>query len=104
MADYLLPECELSNKEKIELYHIRTEMNDLPFNYGNKILCDKGCKEILDNHHFLNCPLSNNKNKEEGELNRILNDPMNEEILTLKKFQEEEKQRKKKLWDSVELY
>ena len=35
MTDYLLPECELSNKDKIELFHIRSEMNDLPFNYGN---------------------------------------------------------------------
>ena len=35
-ADCLLPECEISNDEKIELFHIRTEMNDLPFNYGRK--------------------------------------------------------------------
>ena len=35
MADYLLPECEISYQEKIEKFHIRTEMNDLPFNYGN---------------------------------------------------------------------
>ena len=49
MTDYLLPESEMSNKDKIELFHIRTEMNDLPFNFGSKTICDKGCKEILDN-------------------------------------------------------
>ena len=35
MADYLLPECEVSNKDKKEKFLIRTEMNDLAFNYGN---------------------------------------------------------------------
>ena len=63
ITDYLLPECELSNKDKIELFHISSEMNDLPFNYGNKTICDKGCKEILNNKHFLYCPLSDNKKK-----------------------------------------
>ena len=48
MTDYLLPECEMSNKDKIELFHIRTEMNDLQFNFGSKTICDKGCTEILD--------------------------------------------------------
>ena len=64
MVDYLLPECEISNDEKIEWFHIRTEMNDLPFNYGRKIICDNGCKETLDNKHFLNCPVSGNNEKE----------------------------------------
>ena len=104
MADYLLPECEVSNKDKIELFHIRTEMNDLPFNYGNKIICDKGCNEVLDNQHFLDCPLVNSKKNEVNEYKKILNGSMDEKIITLRKFQEEQKQRKKTLWDSVSLY
>ena len=35
MAEYLLPECEVSNKDKNKKNLIRTEMNDLAFNYGN---------------------------------------------------------------------
>ena len=79
-------------------------MNDLPFNYGNKTICDKGCREILDNKHFLFCPASTNQNKNESDYTRILNGTMNEKILILRKFQEEKKERKEKLWDSVSLY
>ena len=39
MADYLLPEANLTNEEKIHLFAIRTEMNDNPCNYGKNSLC-----------------------------------------------------------------
>ena len=32
MADYLLPQCEISKRDQIKLFNIGTEMNDLPFN------------------------------------------------------------------------
>ena len=44
-------------------------MNDLPFNYGNKTLCDRGCLQLMDNQHFICCPLIT----EENEYDRILN-------------------------------
>ena len=79
-------------------------MNDLPFKYGNKITCDKGCNEVLVNQHFLDCPLVNSKKNEVDEYKKILNGSMDEKIITLRKFQEEQKQRKKTLWDSVSIY
>ena len=97
MADYLLPECVISNRDKIELFNIRTEMNDLPFNYGNKTLCDRGCLQLMDNQHFICCPLIT----EENEYDRILNGSMDEQILSLRKFQEQKNSRTKLLWDSV---
>ena len=75
-------------------------MNDLPFNYGRKIICDKGCKETLDNKHFLNCPVQENKEKE-NEYNQILNWTMDEKVLGLTRFKEENTLRKDKLLDSV---
>ena len=36
MADYLLPEANLTTEDKVQLYSVRTEMNDNPFNYGEK--------------------------------------------------------------------
>ena len=39
MADYLLPESELTNEQKYHLFSARSEMNENPFNFGNKIPC-----------------------------------------------------------------
>ena len=45
MSDYLLPETALSITEKLELFAARTEMNENPYNFRNKIICGMGCKE-----------------------------------------------------------
>jgi transcription initiation factor IIE alpha subunit len=58
----------------------------------------------LDNQHFLDCPLVNSKKNEVNEYKKILNGSMDEKIITLRKFQEEQKQRKKTLWVSVIVY
>ena len=55
MADYLLPEATLSVTEKLELFAARTEMNENPYNYGDKILCEMGCKEDETNKHICLC-------------------------------------------------
>ena len=50
MTDYLLPECEMSKKkDKIELFHIRTELNELPFNFLSRTICDKGSFNTIQN-------------------------------------------------------
>ena len=43
MSDYLLPECKISVEDKIELFLIRSEMNDLPCNFGKETQCEQGC-------------------------------------------------------------
>jgi hypothetical protein len=40
MADYLLPEAALTVEEKQEIFAVRTEMNENPFNFGNKTQCE----------------------------------------------------------------
>ena len=45
MSDYLLPETALSITEKLGLFAAKTEMNENPYNFRNKIICEMGCKE-----------------------------------------------------------
>ena len=55
MEDYLLPEAQLSTENKFHLFSPRTEMNENPFNYGDKTLCSMGCLAEQTNAHFLSC-------------------------------------------------
>ena len=55
LVDYLLQESEVSAEDEREIFNIRTEINDFPFNFGSKILCDMGCKDILESEHLLSC-------------------------------------------------
>ena len=66
MATYLLSKSNFSVQEKVDIFS-RCEMNDLPFNYGNKTYCEMGChQEILNNEPLLNRPkLNGNTSKEE---------------------------------------
>ena len=36
LVDNLLPECKISVEDKIDLFLIRSEMNDLPCNFGKE--------------------------------------------------------------------
>ena len=31
-------------------------MNNLPFNFGNKKICEEGCTTEMNNEHLLDCP------------------------------------------------
>ena len=39
MVDYLLPDCTLSVFDKVQLFSIRCEMNDLPNYFGKTEFC-----------------------------------------------------------------
>ena len=56
MAHYLLAKRKNSVPEKIEIFAYRCEMNNLPFNCGNKTNCEQGCPTEMNNEHLLNCP------------------------------------------------
>ena len=60
MADYLLPEANLTVSEKVQIFSLRSEMNDNPCNFGEKIKCQMGCSQIQQNEHILKCPELNN--------------------------------------------
>ena len=55
LADYLLPECEVTLEERGEIFSVRTELEDFPCNFGNKTNCDMECKEVLNSEHLLTC-------------------------------------------------
>ena len=61
MSDYLLPECQILVEDKRELFLIRSEMNELPCNFGNPTLCELGCSQVLNSEHINLCPTLNQK-------------------------------------------
>ena len=75
MADYLLPEAELRTEQKCQLFSVRSEMNENPFNYGEKIPCSFGCIEEQNNSHLLSC-IRTNKKKEILDYEDLLNGPL----------------------------
>ena len=73
MATYLISKSNFSVQEKIDIFAIRCEMNDLPCNYGDKTNCEMGCyEEILNNEHLLNCP-NLNQDRSKENIKYILN-------------------------------
>ena len=85
MADYLLPEAELTTEQKRQLFSVRSEMNENPFNYGEKIPCSFGCIEEQNNSHLLSCIITNKK-KEILDYEDLLNGPLQLKIELFKKF------------------
>ena len=60
LAAYLTSKSNISVKDKLEMFAYRSEMNELPCNYGNKTECEMGCNsQIMNNEHLLNCPQIN---------------------------------------------
>ena len=99
MADYLLPEAALTVEEKQEMFAVRTEMNENPFNFGNKTQCEVGCPEAQDNPHILNCRKTY-QNTSIVKYKDILNGSLSLKIQTFRKFQQQLIERKY-LLDSV---
>ena len=69
------------------MFAARTEMNENPYNYGNKILCEMVCKEAQTNKHIFVC-LQRNKEEKSLIYDNILNGTHQKKILTFQKFQE----------------
>ena len=89
----LLPECSLSVSEKFELFVYRTEMNDLPNNFGRDDICEMGCLEAMDNSHLLLCSGLNHNDPHELKYEQLLNGNINEKVAVLKKLQENAEKR-----------
>ena len=85
MADYLLPDCTLSVSDKIQLFAIRCEMNDLPNNFGKTDICEICFSEPMNNQHLLNCFVLNNGEHSQLTYEQILNGNIDEKTLVLKK-------------------
>jgi len=93
ISDYLLPECSLSVSDKFELFAYRTEMNDLPNNFGRDDICEMGCLEAMDNSHLLLCSGLNYNDPHELKYEQLLNGNINEKVAVLKKLQENAEKR-----------
>ena len=87
LADYLLPECEVTLEERREIFYVRTEMDDFPCNFGNKTNCDMGCKEVLNSEHLLTC-VAINKEETILKFENILKETMKQKVSIIKKIQE----------------
>ena len=57
MAHYLPAKSKNSVQEKVEIFAYRCEMNNLPFNFGNKKNCEQGCPTEMNNEHLLKGPV-----------------------------------------------
>ena len=82
MAEYLLPEANLSIEEQREVFSIRCRSNPLPANRGITEYCTTQCGEILNNSHIFKC---NNLNEpgQEFEIDKkdgIIIKPKTEEL------------------------
>ena len=93
MADYLLPEANLTVEEKKKIFSIRLEMNENSCNFGVKILCEMGCSEIQENSHILVCPKLN-ESEQELNIEDILNGSLPMKVKVLKRFEENLKKKK----------
>ena len=101
MAGYLLSKSNISVKDKIKMFAIRCEMNELPSNYGDKTNCEMGCQaQVMNNEHILDCPkLSCDASR--MNLIKIFNGNNKQKLKTLNKFKENSKRRTEYLRDSV---
>ena len=73
-------------------------MDDFPCNFGNKTICNMGCKDILNSEHLLRCPAINQE-KNEYDFKNILQGTMKQKVIILKKIQKN-KEKKKKITNS----
>ena len=101
MADYLQPESKLTVREKIEMFALRCQMNENPFNFGEHINCQMGCSQLQENEHILNCPLLN-EHEDQMNIEDIRNGSLNRKIEVLRRFNENNNRMKQHLRDSVD--
>ena len=83
MADYLLPSCSLSVEDKRQMFAIRSETNDLPYNFGKSEIC---CKTEMNNEHILMCQKLNGGTPFTLKYEKILNGTLREKIAILEQF------------------
>ena len=85
MADYLLSESCTSMQDKFDIFLLRVEMNDRPYNFGQKEFCKLECQDLLTNEHILICLHLNQLNCE-AQYHQLLNGSAEEKIGVLNIF------------------
>ena len=100
MARYLLPETNLTVSEKTDIFALRSQMNENPCNFWDKINCQMGCSQIQENEHILNCPQMDG-NEIYMNLEDLRNGPEYKQLEVLRRFNKNTNRIKQHLWDSV---
>ena len=91
ISDYLLPDSELTMEEKCYIFSLRTEMNDLPCNFGNQELCYFGCQEVMSNQHIMVCPKGNSDNTHNIKYEYLLDGNVAEKKEAMGRYKDNEK-------------
>ena len=52
LADYLCPNNQLSVDDQVQIFQIRSQINPLPGNKGEREPCVTGCGELMSNFHI----------------------------------------------------
>jgi hypothetical protein len=89
MAEYLLPDNELTIEQKQRLFAVRNKMVEIPSHFSsgdNNILCICGDKEILS--HIYNCDILNESEKETLPYEKVYLGNVNEQTKILYKIEE----------------
>jgi hypothetical protein len=76
MSDYLCPNNQLTVDDQRLIFQIRNQSNPLPANRGDPQPCFRGCGEIQDNCHIVECSLLDKE--ERRDYNLIINGTFNE--------------------------
>ena len=76
MSDYLCPNDQLTVDDQRLIFQIRSQSNPLPANRGDPQPCSRGCGEIQDNCHIIQCSMINKEDK--GEYNLLINGTLHE--------------------------
>ena len=82
MADYLLPQANISLEDQREIFSIRCRTNPLGANRGIEEYCETQCGQILNNSHIFQCNILNN-NRTDGDIKNILNGYISEKKVML---------------------
>ena len=77
MAEYLLPQSNISLEDQREMFSIRCRMNNLGANRGIEEYCETQCGQILNNSHIFECTIQN-QNNESFDIKKILNGYLSE--------------------------
>ena len=75
MADYLCPNDKLSDEDQRQIFEIRSQINPLPSNKGEKTYCATRCGEFFENSHILQCTILNQV--EEINIEDLINGDIN---------------------------
>ena len=84
MADYLSPNNQLTIDDQKLIFQIRSQSNPLPANRGEPEPCVRGCGEVQNNCHIIQCIRLNPENK--GDYNLLINGTLSEMKISLEQW------------------